>query len=218
MIYDGSGMIGRDAHRNVMWRPLRHLGVVNMAVAAEPQPTSDDLVRSVLGGRTELYAEIVRRHQREVWKVAVAILRDEVLSENMVQQTFINAYERLGQYRFGDLGRWLKAIARNLVKEELRRSSRESARMQHYRVYLAALSEDDDVADARDRRLEQAVAACRESLAPGAGRAMELHYDQALSLAEVAATIGRSITATRQLLFRARGAIRLCVERSLATE
>lgn len=182
-------------------------------------PPTDELVGRVLGGDTDAFAEIVRRYEREVWKVAAAMLGDRVATENLVQQTFVNAYERLDQYERGrDLAQWLKAIARNLVREEMRRSSRESRRMEHYRDYLRALYEDEAQATERERRFEGALKACREELALPAARALELRYEEALSLEEVAAALGRTLAATRQLLFRAREALRACVERRLAAE
>jgi RNA polymerase sigma-70 factor (ECF subfamily) len=190
----------------------------NVSAASPGRLAADDAVRRVLAGETDAFADVVRQHQGDVWKVVVAIVGDEALSETLVHQTFVNAYERLGQFRSGELARWLKGIARNLVREELRRSSRESRRLRHYRDYLVALYDDDDRAEAHERALERAVAACRDNLAPASLRAMTLYYDQALDLAGVASAIGRSITATRQLLFRARSAVRACVEQRLAAE
>ncbi len=178
----------------------------------------DDAVRRVLAGDTEAFADIVREHRADVWKVVVAMMGDEASSDALAQQTFINAYERLDQYRWGDLARWLKAIARNLVRSEMRRRSREIERMRHYHDYMVALYEDDDRAEAHEHAMERAVASCRETMAPTAVRALTLYYDQGLVLADVAAAIGRSLVATRQLLFRARAAVRLCAERKLAAE
>jgi RNA polymerase sigma-70 factor (ECF subfamily) len=189
------------------------------APVAAPGPPDDALVERVLGGETALFAEIVRRHQRDVWKIAAQLGEDRVATENLVQQAFLSAYEHLDQYEAGrDLGRWLRAIARNLVRKELRRASREVRRLRHYRHYLEALSEDEDAAAERTRRLEGAVDVCRESLAPVAARALELRYEEALSVEQVAAALGRTAAATRQLLFRARAAVRACIERRLAVE
>src|SRR5688572_1855499 len=89
------------------------------------EPSTDDLVRRVLAGETQTFVQIVRRYEREVWKIVALMLRDHTATENFVQQCFVNAYERLGQYEVGrDFGLWLKAIARNLVRNELRRHTR----------------------------------------------------------------------------------------------
>ncbi len=192
--------------------------MVQRAAGQSGPQAGDALVGRVLAGDTEAFAEIVRRHQRDVWRVAAAMLGDRTATENVVQQTFVNAYERLDQYQRGrDFGQWLKAIARNIVREHLRRGTRESRRMEHYSEYLRALYADHDRAEERDRHFAAALRACRDGLARPAARAIELRYEEALSLDQVAAALGRTLAATRQLLFRAREALRACVERRLAT-
>ena len=89
-----------------------------MPLTAQPgDPDTEALIGRVLAGDTETFAALVRRHEGEVWKVAAAMLGDRAATANLVQQTFVNAYERLEQYRPGhDFTRWLKGIARNLVR------------------------------------------------------------------------------------------------------
>src|SRR5262245_46979243 len=102
----GAGDIARSrviaalSRHSVGGGPTVKLSVVGDA-PGHPVPPTDDVVGRVLGGETEAFAEIVRRHQRDVWKVAAAMLGDRVGTENLVQQTFINAYERLEQYERG---------------------------------------------------------------------------------------------------------------------
>jgi RNA polymerase sigma-70 factor (ECF subfamily) len=187
--------------------------------ASEKPLDAEEAVGRVLGGETEAFAEIVRRYQREIWRVAAAMLGDRLMTENLVQQTFVNAYERLEQYERGrGLEQWLKAIARNLVREELRRSSRERRRMDSYRDYLLSLYEDEDEAERQQRRFETALRACRQGLADAASRALQMRYEDALSIEAVATSLGRTLAATRQLLFRARETLRVCVEEKLAAE
>jgi RNA polymerase sigma-70 factor (ECF subfamily) len=184
------------------------------AAAAALEPGVDDLVRRVLAGETERFADIVRRHEREVWAV-VSALPDPVLCENLLQQTFVNAFERLHQYRGDGLDLWLRRIARNLVTDELRRRAREGERLRHYANYLAVRFEAESTDDG-ERELAEAVRACRETLTSAPRRAVELYYDDGLSLERVAVALGRTVVATRQLLFRTRVALRECARRRLA--
>lgn len=181
------------------------------------EPDTEALVSRVLAGETEVFGAVVRRHEGEVWRVAAAMLGDRAATANLVQQTFVNAYERLEQYRPGnDFSRWLKGIARNLVREDLRRSERESRTLVAYRDYLQQLYGDDGRSEQHLRDLDRAMTACRAELAPAASQALALHYEQGLTVEEVAAAIARTVAGTRQLLFRARLALRTCVEKRLA--
>lgn len=182
------------------------------------EPNTEALVGRVLAGDTEVFATIVQRHQNEVWRVGVAMLGDRSATANLVQQTFVNAYERLQQYRPGnDFSRWLKGIARNLVREDLRRAEREGRTLAAYRDYITQLYSDGGRSEQHLRELDRAVNACRAELPPAASRALALHYDNGLTVEEVARAIARTVAGTRQLLFRARAALRTCVEKRLAS-
>jgi RNA polymerase sigma-70 factor (ECF subfamily) len=178
----------------------------------------DDLVRRALGGETEAFALVIRRYASEVWKLAEVLLDDPLARENLVQQTFVNAFERLDQYQIGrDLGLWLKGIARNLAREELRRRSRERGALSRYYTHILTFLSSDDEADTRQRSIERALADCRSTLAPAAARTIELYYERGLSLPDVGKVLGRTPTATRLLVFRARLALRACIERRMAS-
>ena len=78
----------------------------------------DSVIQAVRQGRVEAYAAVVRRHQEEIWQIAAYSLRDASETEELVQRVFVQAYTRLGSYELGrDFGAWLRAIARNLVRE-----------------------------------------------------------------------------------------------------
>jgi len=185
-----------------------------------PRSTSgrnaDELISRVRAGETHVYGELVRRYRPEVRKVALLMLADGLVTENVVQQTFINAYERLDDFRRGEeFGHWVKAIARNLVRDELKKSSRERGRMALYRDYLIAKLSTEDQGERREQSLVEALTHCRGKLPAVAARAIELRYDRELPFDEVAAAIGRSADATRQIVTRARVALKVCIQRRL---
>jgi RNA polymerase sigma-70 factor (ECF subfamily) len=188
-----------------------------MPTSHSGETDTEALIGRVLAGDTETFATLVRRHESEVWKVAAAMLGDRAATANLVQQTFVNAYERLEQYRPGhDFARWLKGIARNLVREDLRKTEREGRTLAAYRDYVHQLYGDDGRSEQHLRELHRAMTACREALAPAASRALTLRYEEGMSVEEVAGAIARTVAGTRQLLFRARLALRDCVEKRLA--
>jgi RNA polymerase sigma-70 factor (ECF subfamily) len=179
--------------------------------------TVDGLIARVRRGESALYGEIVRRYRPAVRRVAMLMLADGLVTENVVQQTFIRAYERLDDFRPGqEFGHWLKAIARNLVRDELKKSSRERGRMALYRDYLLARLSAEEHGERNEVMLAEALAHCRSRLPGTAARAIELRYDQELPYEEVAAALGRSPEATRQIVTRARIALKQCIQKRLA--
>jgi RNA polymerase sigma-70 factor, ECF subfamily len=189
----------------------------NLKTAVDDGPAGvDEVIRRVLGGETALFGVIVRTYSPDVLRVVILMLADRVLTENIVQQTFVNVYEHLHEFRQGeDFGRWVRAIARNLVRDELRRSSRERGRMARYRTYLLSKLSSNDQSDKREQLLADVLSGCRNKLAALAARALRLRYDDELPFNDVAAAIGRSPEATRQIVTRARMALRLCMQEQM---
>jgi RNA polymerase sigma-70 factor (ECF subfamily) len=185
-------------------------------VAEEATAEVNELVRQVLAGETALFGVLVRTYSPDVLRIVILMLGDRVLTENIVQQTFVNAFEHLHEFRLGeDFGRWVRAIARNLVRDELRRSSRERGRMARYRSYLLSKFSTDDEGDRREHALAEALVNCRGKLNALAAKALRLRYEEELSFNEVAAAIGRSPEATRQIVSRARIVLRQCMQEEL---
>jgi RNA polymerase sigma-70 factor (ECF subfamily) len=190
-------------------------GSLKSAVDASPVDT-DDLIRRILAGETALYGVIVRTFSPDVLRIVILMLADRVQTENIVQQTFVNAFEHLHEFRIGeDFGRWVRTIARNLVRDELRRSMREKGRMARYRSYLLSKFSADDQGEKREQLLTEVLGNCRGKLNPLAAQALRLRYEEELPFNEVAAAIGRSPDATRQIVSRARVALRTCMQEQL---
>ena len=82
-----------------------------------------ELVSRVLAGDTEAYRPLVERYERPVLVVVRRLLRcDGAEADDVVQETFIRAYERLGQLSAWDrFGPWLFQIARSLCRGRIRR-------------------------------------------------------------------------------------------------
>lgn len=171
-------------------------------------------IARVRAGDTDAYRHIITRYQREVWRVVAWGLHDASATEDLTQQAFINAYLNLDRYRDGeDFGAWLRTIARNLVRNELRRRAREDQRMRHYDVWLRQQLRDPIQAERDAQAMDEALRACRQQLAPTAARAVELRYDQGRTFADIARELDRTIAAARQMLQRVRAALRRCVTR-----
>ena len=174
-------------------------------------------IERVLGGDTDAYAEVVRAHQADVRRIVAFAVRDFQATEELVQQVFVNAYMGLGGYdACRDFGAWLRSIARNLVRDEVRRAAREHRKLRAYHERLSEnLNErlrDDAAAQRRHARLREALARCREALGDDARRAVDLRYGRALGFAEVAEALGRTVAATRRMLSRVRVSLRRCIE------
>src|SRR5438105_2940667 len=117
----------------------------------------ESTITKVLGGDIDAYEAIVRAYQQEVWKTVAAMLLNAQKTEDLVQETFINAYQHLHRYERGrDFGAWLKEIARNQVRQEIRRSTREDRRLEVYHTYLLQ-AYDAPSGSAQELQFEEAL-------------------------------------------------------------
>jgi RNA polymerase sigma-70 factor (ECF subfamily) len=176
----------------------------------------NSVLARVLRGEIDAYEIIIRAYQREVWQVVTAMLFDTRAAEDLVQRSFISAYQHLHQYQPGrDFGAWLKEIARNHVRQELRRASREDIRLELYRNQVIQSSETTSGLSTEEA-LQEALRQCTEKLPPGSAKLVELRYALGRNFGEIATAIGRTLEATRQHLARIRLHLRECIEKKLA--
>ena len=78
-----------------------------------------ELIGRILGGEKDLYAVIVRRYNQRLYKVGMSIIKDDAEVEDVMQVTYIKAYENLGKFAFkSSFSTWLTRI---LINESLLR-------------------------------------------------------------------------------------------------
>lgn len=178
----------------------------------------DHLVREILAGNTDVYAEIVRRFGPDVWREVNRLLRDRDASDNLLQQVFVDAYLHLKSYRpTGNFRAWLLQIARNRLRDELRSYSRQNRRLAHYRELLEQRLNNFEAEEARQQDLLDALAKCRKRLTPNVGRLLRMRYEQALGVETIAAREDCTEDAVRKTLSRARLMLRDCIRTRMET-
>jgi RNA polymerase sigma-70 factor (ECF subfamily) len=95
------------------------------SVRAEPSESLPDnqLVRRVLAGEAALFETLVHRHSRRVYRAARAILGDDEEAADVVQETFVRAYRKLGQFAArAKFSTWLTKIGVHEARARRRRS------------------------------------------------------------------------------------------------
>lgn len=170
-----------------------------------------DIVQRVRAGDVDAFGQIVKGYERRVFALAVMILRNREGADDVTQDAFVRAFERLDLY---DVRRpfypWLATITMRLSRNWLARHSpgarRETPIQPESSAYASAAPAALDVLAAEDegRHLWRLV----ERLPLGERTAVVLHYRQELSVSEVASAIGVTAGTVKTLLFRARQHLR----------
>jgi RNA polymerase sigma-70 factor, ECF subfamily len=200
----------------------RRVGFLRMTVAHDEgqtgaaTPEADRIVRQVLAGDTQAFAELVRLYQESVWRIAAALLRDRDATENLVQQVFVDAYFHLDQYAPGtDFGAWVRTVARNRLRKELRTAAREDRRLETYRRRLAERLRAESVGRDDSDAYVAALRGCREALPPRDAALVRMRYEKGLSFEAIAARQGQTPEAVQRMISRIRFRLRDCIQHKL---
>jgi len=86
--------------------------------------SDEQVVSRILGGETALYELLMRRHNRRIYRIARAVLRDDAEAEDVMQDAYVRAYQHLADFEGrAKFSTWLTRIA---LHEALARSRRRS--------------------------------------------------------------------------------------------
>lgn len=90
--------------------------------AAESVVLSDlELVDQVKSGNRKAFTELVRRHQRGLLRIVLRLTRELPLAEDIVQETFIKAYEKMSLFEGrSSFKSWLYQVGLNTAKNRFR--------------------------------------------------------------------------------------------------
>lgn len=154
------------------------------------QLAEEALLAAVCGGDEEAAVALVRRFQHRVYGVALAVLGDAHLAEDVAQQTFERAW-RLGTMfdpSRGGLGTWMCSIARNLAIDVAR--ARRHVPVDPAQLLLQVNGSADPEALALAGEDAAQLRAALASLPPEQSRALILAGIAGWSGAEIAAAEG----------------------------
>jgi len=89
------------------------------------QPTDTDLIAKVLAGDVEAYGEILARYEPLLLRYVTYRLGDPSLARDVVQDTFIKAYQNLHSFRTGSpFSSWIYRIAHNEAINTIKKETR----------------------------------------------------------------------------------------------
>lgn len=159
-----------------------------------PSDPSDDatLARLAKGGSTDAFGLLVRRHHPQVFAFLLALTRHRQDAEDLTQETFVRAWNKIHRYDPGlPLRPWLFTIARRLSISAMRRARP-----------VAGIPEPSS--PEHSNRALWLWEMAKNHLTPDAYGALWLHYREELPLKEIATVLGKREGAVKVMLHRAR--------------
>ena len=176
------------------------------------EPTDQSaLVRAAQAGDQAAFAEIVRIHQRGVYRVAWGLVRNAADADDVAQETFVRAFQALGRFRVGEpLFPWLARIAVNQAYSlHRRRRRRPETPLEPLEQAGQQWAVDDDPADhAADRERGRHVGEALEKLSEEHRTVLVLRAVEGMTYEEIAQTLNVPPGTVMSRLSRARVALR----------
>jgi RNA polymerase sigma-70 factor (ECF subfamily) len=181
----------------------------------EPAPVTEELVlvNAAKAGDVGAFEELVRRYDRNVFRIAQHITQNREDAEDVVQDAFLKAYENLPQFQGqSKFYTWLVRIAVNEALMKLRRRRPERMVSLDEEVRTEEDSMPREIADwspnpeqqYNQAELKDILGKTIQGLPPGFRTVFVLRDVEGLSTEETAEALNLSIPAVKSRLLRAR--------------
>jgi RNA polymerase sigma-70 factor (ECF subfamily) len=166
--------------------------------------SDQELVQSIAKGDQRAMERLFDRHQTQVYRFVLRLVKDEGQAEDVTAETFCQVWRGAAATFKGDsqVPTWLLAIARNLAINTLRRRSTQE-------LDDAAAEAIEDLADNPEvvaAKVQQSaiVARCLKCLSPAHREPIEFFYFQGKSIDEVAKLVGVPLNTVKTRMLRGR--------------
>ncbi len=171
------------------------------------------LIASILAGDREKFHALIRPYEAQLYRTAVALLKNEADAEDVVQEAVLKAYRKLASFR-GDakFSTWLIAITLNEARGRLRHENRATvesldeqreqqpdytpAPLTNWREIPLAVLERQEIRALVEQAVSELPATYREIVT--------LRDIEELSVNETATLLGISVALVKVRLHRAR--------------
>lgn len=164
---------------------------------------SETVVQRAQSGDVKAFESLYREHSPRVYALCRRLCADEELAQNLTQEAFVKAWQKLGSFR-GDaaFGTWMHRLGVNTVLNERRARQRRTARELAV-AQVESTTEPTQRADA-GMDLDRAIA----SLPSGARTVFVLHAIEGYKHEEIADLMETSVGTSKAQLHRARALLR----------
>jgi RNA polymerase sigma-70 factor (ECF subfamily) len=176
-------------------------------------------VAQARSGDTDAFRVLVERHSRSLFRLAFRMTGNEQDAEDVVQESFLRAYRRLGQFDDrASFGTWLYRIATNcsldLVRLRKRRSESAAPADSEMEDPVLSLPSNDPTPEraALSSEVRDRVSEAMKDLSPTERTAFVLRHFEGMCMEDVSRILGCQAGAAKHSVFRAVQKLRRALE------
>jgi len=176
------------------------------------------LIRRAKKGDGKAFSQLVRIHQKWIYRLAYRFCPDHDTADELAQETFVKAYMSLKTFREEfKFSSWLGTIATNLALNHLKRQKHQVS-MEDYPIQEIVSDPNpraNPVENLTDKEIRSKIEEEVEKLPPEFKAAFVLRVFEDLSYEEIAERLGIEIGTVMSRLFRARSRLKKALEEYL---
>ncbi len=181
----------------------------------DDQEIEDELVVRVQRGELEAFEALLARHSSRLRAFVAMKLPIPHLIDEIAHETFVFSHRHILDFKPGtDFGKWLRAIAFNLIRKETLRHQRLSKNQERYLEHQL-IQESIRGHQAPEQPIVGLLEECLNRLPEQQRHLLERKYTLSESSREIATAFGRSEAWVRTTLCRVRTALRQCMEKHM---
>jgi RNA polymerase sigma-70 factor (ECF subfamily) len=180
-----------------------------------------ELIEQTLAGNQSAYADLVKRHQRYVFTLALRFSKNREDAEEIAQDCFIKAFRSLASFqKQSKFSTWLYSIVYTTAMTFLRKKRVDTDSIDDENTYIQLENHssgiNNNMAEKRSTSyyLNQAIG----QLLPDDAAIITLFYMGEQSLEEIGQTLGIEPNTVKVKLFRARQRLKEKLEKNLKNE
>lgn len=163
----------------------------------------------------KVFTELLAQHKDRVYGMALYSLRDAHEAEDVTQEAFLKLWDRYAEIDPDRAAGWLTRVTHNLCIDHARRRMAQRNNFgqpdpEAVDFLVADSGKDADPThrlDLDDRQRE--LLAALDTLTPETKSVMLMHYFQGMQLHEIGDVLGKSVSALKVQIHRARKSLRL---------
>ena len=196
-----------------------------MSLSVETTGESDAIaVERTLAGDREAFRVLVERHSHNVFRLAYRMTGNQHDAEEVVQEAFFRAYQKLGQFAArANFGTWVYRIAANYAIDRLRQRKSEDAQRQNpgretedglEPDLMAALPDQAPSPErlAQSGQLAEQMRRALRELTPAERTAFVMRHWGGSGIEEIADALKSSSSAAKNTVFRSVQKLRKALE------
>ncbi len=175
--------------------------------------SDEEIVRRVLEGDVDLFAEIVRRYEKKVFNIGIMFFRNGDDARDFAQEVFVRVYEGLASFKGkSKFYFWITRVAYNHGVNTAKRGTTAESLLEH--------AGEDGTPDERYERdeIRRALKIAVDALPEQYRVCIDLYFFYGMSYAEISGITGYPVNTIKSNVFRAKQVLRDLLKGTIAEE